>query len=122
MDLCNSPDIFQEKMNELFNGLDFVIMYIDDLLLISNKCFNDHIMKLDNVLSRLESAGFIVNAEKSFFARNVLEYLGFKVTKQCIMPSPDKVKATKNIAVSTTKRQLRSFIGVNQSLQRHVET
>ena len=60
MDLCNSPDIFQEKINELFNGLDFVIMYIDDLLIISNKCFNDHIMKLDDVLTRLKTAGFKV--------------------------------------------------------------
>ena len=24
MGLCNSPDIFQEKMNELFNGLDLL--------------------------------------------------------------------------------------------------
>ena len=31
--LCNSLDIFQEKMNELFNGLDYVRPYIDDLLL-----------------------------------------------------------------------------------------
>ena len=30
--LCYSPDIFQEKMNELFNELDYVRTYIDDLL------------------------------------------------------------------------------------------
>ena len=24
MGLCNSPDILQEKMNELFNGLEYV--------------------------------------------------------------------------------------------------
>ena len=34
MGLCNSPDIFQEKMNELFNGLEYVRIYIDDLLII----------------------------------------------------------------------------------------
>ena len=28
MGLCNSPDIFQEKMNELFHGLDYVRAYI----------------------------------------------------------------------------------------------
>ena len=26
--LCNSPDIFQKKMNELFNGLEYVKTYI----------------------------------------------------------------------------------------------
>ena len=37
MGLCNSPDIFQEKRNELFEGLDFVRAYIDDLLIITTK-------------------------------------------------------------------------------------
>ena len=31
MRLYNSPDIFQEKMNELFNDLEYVTAYIDDL-------------------------------------------------------------------------------------------
>ena len=50
MGLCNSPDIFQEKMNELFYGLDYVRTYIDDLLLISKKSSEDHFKKLDKVL------------------------------------------------------------------------
>ena len=28
--LCNRPNIFQEKMNELFDGLDYVRTYITD--------------------------------------------------------------------------------------------
>ena len=36
MRLCNSPDIFQEKMNELFNGLECIIAYINNLLNISD--------------------------------------------------------------------------------------
>lgn len=33
MGLYNSPDIFQEKMSELMNGLEFARVYIDDLSL-----------------------------------------------------------------------------------------
>ena len=47
--------------------------------------------KLDKVLNKLKSASFKVNAEKSSFTRNELEYLGFKITKQGIIPLPDKV-------------------------------
>ena len=32
MELASSPDIFQEKMNNLFAGLEFVRYYIDDIL------------------------------------------------------------------------------------------
>ena len=37
MKLCSSPDMFQEKINELFNGLEYVRTYIDDLLIITKK-------------------------------------------------------------------------------------
>ena len=103
MGLCNSPDIFQEKMNELFNGLEYVRTRIDDLLIINNTSFEDHINKLDKVVNLFKKTGFKVNAEKSFFARNEIEFLGFRIIRQGIMPLPDKVKTIKNIAVSTTK-------------------
>ena len=91
MGLCNSPDKFQEKMNELFNGLEYVRTYIDDLLTISNKSFRHHINKLDKVLNKLNQKGFKGNVEKSYFARNEQEYLGFRITTQFIIPLPDKV-------------------------------
>ena len=62
MGLCNSPDIFQEKMNELFAGLEYVRAYIDDLLVVSNGTFEDQIAKLDKVFKILQKAGFKVNA------------------------------------------------------------
>ena len=93
MGLCNSPDIFQEKMNELFAGLDYVRTYIDDLLCISNGTYEDHLDKLDKVLSILKKSDFKINANKSFFCQKELEYLGFKITREGIMPLPDKVRA-----------------------------
>ena len=47
-----------------------------------------------------------------FKARDNLEYLGFKITRQDIMPIPDKVQAIKDITVPTNKKHLRSFIGL----------
>jgi hypothetical protein len=35
MGLCNSHDIFQEKMSELFEGFEFVRTYIDNLLALT---------------------------------------------------------------------------------------
>ena len=68
MELCNSPNIFQdkEKLNELFNVLEYVVAYIDDLLIISNGNLKDHLNKLKIVLKKQTAAGFKINAEKSF--------------------------------------------------------
>ena len=76
MGLSNSPEIFQEKMNELFMGLEYVQAYIDDFLVISKGLFEDHLKKLNIVLNR----GLKINATKSFFVQNELEYLGYWVT------------------------------------------
>ena len=43
MGVCNSPDIFQEKISELFEGFDILRLYIDNVLLIKDKEFTDHL-------------------------------------------------------------------------------
>ena len=96
MGLSNSPDIFQEKMNELFSGLEYVRAYIDDLLLLTTGDWNTHINQLDIVLHRLQQAGLNVNANKSFFGKSKLEYLGFWVTRNGIKPLPKKIQSIFN--------------------------
>ena len=112
MGLCNSPDIFQEKVSELMEGLDFVRAYIDDLLICSSASYHDHLEKLEEVLRRLQKAGLKVNAKKSFFAKGQLEYLGYWITRNGIQPVAKKVEAIANIAPPKTKRELRKFIGM----------
>ena len=53
MGLCNSPDIFQEKMSELMVGLEFARAYIDDLLVVTKGSFDTHLDHLEQVLTRL---------------------------------------------------------------------
>ena len=112
MGLCNSPDIFQEKMSDLMDGLRFVRTYIDDLLCLTDSTYDDHLEKLELVLQRIKRAGLKVNASKSFFARSELEYLGYWITRNGIKPVYDKVKAIMKIAEPKTRTELRSFIGV----------
>ena len=112
MGLCNSPDIFQEKMSELMEGLDFVRTYIDDLLSLTKGTFEDHLDKLDMIFQRLQKAGLKVNANKSFFARTGLEYLGYWISRDGIRPLKDKVSSVLKIAEPKNRKQLRSFIGI----------
>ena len=112
MGLCNAPDIFQEKMGDLFHDLEFVRAYIDDLLVISKGSFHDHLRKLEQVFIRLTKAGLKVNASKSSFAAEALEYLGYWISREGIRPLSKKVEAMNNIATPRTKKQVRSFIGM----------
>ena len=62
MGVCNRPDIFQEKIYELFDGFYMVHVYIDDVLVINKNNYEDHLEALDRVIQRLAEAGFKVNA------------------------------------------------------------
>ena len=112
MGLCNSPDIFQEKMGDLMSDLEYVRTYIDDLLIITNGNWTDHLDKLEQVLIRLQKAGLKVNAKKSFFGKPELEYLGYWITRKGIQPLPKKVQAITNIKTPTTTKEVRSFVGM----------
>jgi len=112
MGLCNSPDIFQEKMSTLLGDLEYVRAYIDDLLVTTSGDWSDHLEKLDIVFEHLTEAGLKVNAKKSFFGHSELEYLGYWITRDGIQPLSKKVEAIKNISPPKTKWELRRFIGI----------
>jgi hypothetical protein len=72
MGISYSPDIFQEKMSDLMQHLNFVRTYLDDLLVISCSTFEDHIEKLE-CLKILSDKGLRVNAKKSTFCASEID-------------------------------------------------
>jgi hypothetical protein len=48
-----SPEGFQPVMYKLNQDLEYVRTYLDDLLILTNKSFNNHLIKLEMVLVRL---------------------------------------------------------------------
>ncbi len=67
MGFRGSADIFQAQMMDLMASLDYVRAYIDDLLIITRGTIEDHVSKIETVLTRLCDAGLKVNAAKLFF-------------------------------------------------------
>ena len=112
MGLNISPDFFQRCMTQLFGDLSFVICYLDDIAIITDGSYEDHMEKLDIVLERLKSRGLQVNGLKSFWVVKEVEYLGFILTPEGLKPQPKKVEAIRKLAPPTTRRQLRHFIGM----------
>ena len=113
MGIKNSPDIFQQKISDLMEGLeDFIRAYLDNLLIITKGSHQDHLEKVSEVLKRLQSAGLQVNLPKSKIAVQELEYLGYWLTPRGIRPMAKKVEAIKNLQAPKTVKQVRSFLGM----------
>ena len=70
---------FQRFMDQLFNGLDFVFIYIDNVL-IASKSRKEQAGHLREVLRGLRAAGLVLNVPKCLFARFTVEFLGHQVS------------------------------------------
>lgn len=93
MGLASTPDIFQARMEQLFQDTESVIVYMDDLLVIGTESYKKHIEKVDEVHTRLESKQMQVNSDKSFWAKAEVAYLRFLMNQQGIKPQQEKIRA-----------------------------
>jgi hypothetical protein len=114
MGIAGSPDIFQSKMLELIEDLEYAQAYLDDLLCISRSTLDDHLKNLEEVLRCLCNAGLKVNAEKLTFCALEIEYLGYILTRDAIKPQSNKVQAILAIQLPTNVKELRYFLGMVQ--------
>ena len=110
----NAPDVFQAKMNSSFNDLEFVHANLDDLLNISSSTFEDHLDKLVKVLQRLQDKGLHINAPKSTFANDEIEYLGYTLRRVGIKPQVEKVSVILALQPPSNVKQLRQVLGIIQ--------
>ena len=81
MGFARSADIFQAEMGNIMATLEYVRVYIDDLLVITKGSLDDHQDKLKQVFIQLRNAGLKVNATKSIFCAQETEYLGYILTR-----------------------------------------
>ncbi|KAH9181379.1 hypothetical protein AeNC1_016645, partial [Aphanomyces euteiches] len=111
MGLASSSDEFHSTMLHVLGDLDYVLVYLDDIMVVSDN-FNDHLVHLDVVFARLCEYGMMVNPQKCRIAAPEVEYLGYMLTPDGIRPIESKVDAIIKIAPPKTRRQLKRFLGM----------
>ena len=99
-------------MSSLVSDLEYCRAYIDDLLILTAGSWDELLKHLDTVFQRLNDAGLKVNTKKYFFGKSELEYLGYLINRKGVRPTMKKVEAIMKIDAPTTRKQLRSFIGM----------
>jgi hypothetical protein len=119
--LTNSPPTFQALMNSVLgDALDqHALVYLDDVLIFS-KTAEEHERHVRDVLRRLEQAQLIVNLKKCHFYRESLEFLGFRVSAEGILPSSEKVRAVQDWPVPKNVQEVRQFVGLASHYRRFI--
>ena len=111
--IASAPSLFQNAMDQVLQGMEGVICYIDDIL-ITGKDEAEHLERLEAVLARLESNGLRLQLAKCKFMETSVEYLGHVISADGIAPTPDNVSGITEVPKPTNVNELRSFLGMVQ--------
>jgi hypothetical protein len=114
MGFGGSANIFQARIMDLMASLKFVQAYMDGLLIITRGILDEHLQKLETVLTRLCDARLTVNAAMSSFWAHEIEYLGYILTRDGIKPQPKKVQAILALNPPNNVKELRHVLGMVQ--------
>ena len=87
MVVYNSPDILQKKINDLFNGFEFIRAYIDYILVLPKVSWIYHIHKSELLLNKLKRNRIIYDFENYFLIQTKMKYFGFWVRHDGIKPT-----------------------------------
>ncbi len=98
--LSNSPLTYMRLMNNILQGLigKTASVFLDDILIVSQT--EEHFHKLNQVFTRLVSAGLKVKLEKCFLQEKVI-YLGHQIDSQGLRTMQSKVDVIKQFPQPT---------------------
>ena len=121
--LTNSPATFQTMMNDIFReeiAQGWVVIYMDDILVFSHDK-DIHQKQVKIILQKLEDHQLSLKAEKCYFDKEEIDFLGLIISQKGIQMDPGKVKAVTDWPMPRTKRELQQFLGFVNFYQRFVK-
>eukprot|EP00798_Chlamydomonas_sp_ICE-L_P016308 gene16308-biopygen25277 len=111
--LKQAPAYFQKVMETELGKrglLKFCKVFIDDIL-IHSATFAEHIRHVEAVLQCLIEVGLRIHPDKSCFALDAVDFLGFDVSNHGLTPQQAKVQAIKDLPYPANLKDLKTVLG-----------
>lgn len=119
MGISSAPEIYQRKIEEIFEGLSNFDNIFDDCLIhtgnLDQQCV---ILRKTLELARRNDLTFRLN--KCCFAQPEVEFTGFTLTETGVKVQPEKVKAITDMPQPESIEDVRTFLGMATYLSKHI--
>ena len=104
------PAEFQKAIDLTLNNEKDTFVFLDDILIISHGTKEQHIDKLTKGLDKLDAENMAISVDKCKFGRKKVEWLGFIINEDGIIPMQKKTDAIAKLQHQKTFKQLKSFM------------
>lgn len=108
--LSTAPATFIALTNIVVEGLENVLVYLDDLIIFA-ETIEQHNEVLISVFNRLSTHNLLLQPDKCRILLTEINYLGHKITRDGITIEERNIHAVKAFPIPKTVRQVRSFLG-----------
>ena len=119
MGLSNAPSQYQSTVNKIFQSLSFVLIYIDDILILSQSPA-EHLDHLNQVFTKIREAGLQVRFSKCRFLQEQVKYLGHILSKEGVRADPEKLRTLTEWAFPSNATGILQFLGLANYFRKFV--
>lgn len=117
--VSSAPEGFQQKMDEILQGLNNVIVYVDDILIFANDIATLRYYTR-KVLEALKAHNLTLNDCKCEYERESLEFLGHELSAEGFNISKRKVEDVSRFRSPSSTSELKSFLGLASFLSAYI--
>ena len=109
--IASAPAIWQRTMEMVLQDTPGTQVILDDMI-ITGKTTEEHLPNLAKVLERLDSKCLRVNKRKCAFMCPEIVFCGYKIDKDGLHKTEEKIDAVLEAPQPTNITQLRAFLGL----------
>ena len=118
MGMDNTSDVFQKKLNEIFQNVQGITGIADDMI-IYRKFQEEHDIHFLNFLSIVRKNNLQLNASILQFQLEEVSFFGHKWNSEGISSDPKKIQAIIQMVFLPDKESMQSFLGMINFLNRY---
>ena len=109
--IAQAPAYFQKLINDVLKGCSFAMGYLDDIIIYS-RSEKEHLEHLEEIFTRLKTAGLKLKLEKCCFFKKHIQYLGHLISADGIQPLPEKLESIAKMPAPKNPKEVKQFLGL----------
>jgi hypothetical protein len=109
--ISSGAALFQRNIEATFKDIPNTCIYFDNMY-ITGKNDEEHLKTLEEVLKVCIKKGLTIKRAKCEFLQESVDFLGFKLNKDGLMPQEEKIKAIKEAPAPSNTQELKAYLGL----------